>query len=175
VCPELLYVRYLSTDEQVIQDDPTKIFSLYKAITDDPNRIWSEAIIKRHNKELFKGGNKAFFGRYQNPFGNKDSQACIIAGLGGKSTYGCAEYIMSYPGKMLAALKKEYVSDLVRRHVKNRRLQNGLTYLARRLSCLVPVALVNLEFSSVLDIDLGRIHNSKIIEVSIHCFNDTRQ
>jgi hypothetical protein len=165
VSPELLYVRYLIKDEQVIQDDPTKTFSLYKAITDDSNR-WEEALVKKNNKELFKGKNKAFFGRYQNPFGNKDSQVCVIAGLGGESTYGCTEYIMSYPGKMLAALKKEYVNDWVRKRVKNRKLQYSFTYLVQGFSCFISVAAVNLQFSCILDIDLDRIDNSKTVEIA---------
>lgn len=172
VSPDLLYVRYLSTDEQVIQDDPTKTFSLYEAITDDSNSTWKEAIIRKHDKKLFKGRNKAFFGRYRNPFNSKDSQVCIMAGLHGKSTYGCAEYISSYPSNMLAALKKEYVSDWIRKRIKNRKLQYGFTYLGQRLSCIIPIAVVNLEFSAILELDLDNIDNSKIIEVSIRYFNN---
>ena len=172
VSTNLLYIRYLRTDEQVIQDDPTKTFSLYKAITDDSNRIWEEAIIRKHDKELFKGGNKAFFGRYQNPFGSKDRQVCIIAGLHGRSTYGCAEYISSYPGKVLTVLKTEYVSDWIRKRCKNRKLYNVVINLVQRVSCLIPVPLENIEFSFILDLDLDRIDNSKIIEVSIRHLNN---
>jgi hypothetical protein len=175
VSPDLLYVRYLSTDEQVIKDDPTKTFSLYEAIPDDPNSIWKEAIIKKHDKKLFKGKNKAFFGRYWNPFNSKDSQVCIMAGLHGKSTYGCAEYISSYPRNMLAALKKECVSEWIKKRIKNRKLQYSITYLVKRLLCIVPIAVVNLEFSAILELDLDNIHNSKIIEVSIRYSNNSNR
>jgi len=174
VSPELLYVRYLIKDEQAIQDDPTKAFTLYEAITDDSNH-WTEAIIEKHNKELFKGSSMALFGRYRNPFGSKDSQVCIIAGLHGESTYGCAEYIMSYPGKLLGALKKEFVIDWARKCVKNKKLQDGFAYLVRRLSCLIPVPLANLEFSCILDIDPDRVGNSKIIEFSLHHLDNARR
>jgi len=177
VSPDLLYVRYLSTDEQVIKVEPSKTFSLYKTITDDPNRIWKEAIIKKYDEKFFEGNNKAFFGRYRNPFGSKDNQVCIIAGLHGKSTYGCAEYISSYPGSMLSVLKKEFFRDLVKKRVANRKLRDGITYLVQILSCLIPSAWVkNLEFSCIIDLDWDRIDNSKIIEVSIrHLENAGRE
>lgn len=172
VSPDLLYVRYLSKDEQVIEDDPTKTFSLYNDPTGIFGSTWKEAIIRKHDKIFFKGDNKALFARFHNPFGSKDSQVCIMAGLHGKSTYACTEYISSYPSKLLAALKKEYISDWIRGRIKNTKLKHGITNLVQRISCIIPIAVSNLEFSAILELDWDNIENSKIIEVSIRYSNN---
>jgi len=175
VSPELLYVRYLSEDEHVIKADPTKTFSLYIEKTGISGSKWKEAIIRKQDKLFFKGDNKALFGRFHNPFGNTNSQAYIIAGLHGKSTYGCAEYISSYPDKLLAALKKEYISDWIKDRIKNTKIKRGITNLVQRLSCIIPIALSNLEFSAILELDWDKIDNSQIIEISIQYSNNVIQ
>ncbi|HDL08224.1 MAG TPA: hypothetical protein ENG35_05735, partial [Desulfobacteraceae bacterium] len=151
VSPELLYVRYLSKDEKVIEADPTETFSLYTNKTNIYETTWKEAIIRRQDKKLFKGDNKAFFGRFHNPFSSENNQVCIIAGLHGKSTFGCAEYISSYPSKLLAALKQKYIRNWIGARIKNIKLKHGITNLVQSLSCIIPIAVSNLEFSAILE------------------------
>ena len=111
--PRLLYLRYQKQDETVVEQTPEKVFQKYRDCN-DLNTVWVEKFFDNKKRTFYRGSNLAVFGRYQNPFASTESQVIIIAGLDGKLTCACAEYVTTKSKTNCFGFKKTISTKLDR-------------------------------------------------------------